>query len=284
VGSTSSSRSILRWNPPVNDNAKERVKQNMNQQDIFSNYSKRIDTDRDGVSNYNDCRPLDPTRQHIKPNITTLNRLKKIPLYVTDENPNKSYKAYHISSKLAKTKAPKAVKEVYAIFKRYPNILGKIERIAPERVNYFSYGEGKEGIGFTYLYKHKSEIYKPEPRSSFETVIEKVKRKRIFKRYPERLELKLQELKEYPKKRESINIRTKKQRRVTAGTFGHELTHIKQQKRYGFYGAKQLYEEYEYNVNPLELEAEEAERKLLRDIEKKNKHLTPKAYKKILRL
>ena len=49
--------------------------------DLFS----QMDTDRDGVPDRRDCRPLDPRKQHIRPSRAMRQRLQDLPIFVSSE-------------------------------------------------------------------------------------------------------------------------------------------------------------------------------------------------------
>lgn len=95
-----------------------------------------FDTDKDGVKDFRDCRPFNPKKQHTRPSRTMRKRLKAIPLFVTDKPPLEDNKIEHITE--TKKFAPKAQKEMYGIIKRYPSVVGEIEREKPEAVIYSS--------------------------------------------------------------------------------------------------------------------------------------------------
>jgi len=92
---------------------------------------RMIDTDRDGVPDYKDCRPLNPRMQHVKPNILMAKRIKALPLYVSS---SKKGERYHVLSKKAK-QVPKARGQLLSALKKYPSLVGDIEK-APEPKEY----------------------------------------------------------------------------------------------------------------------------------------------------
>jgi len=95
------------------------------------------DFDGDGIRNMDDCRPLDPTRDGVEPNQMMRERLDKLPIYVTDDSYRKG-EVYHINSKIARDKAPKARKQMLSMIKTNPGIVGDVERTKPHDLVYYS--------------------------------------------------------------------------------------------------------------------------------------------------
>ena len=182
----------------------------MNQQDISSSYSKRTDIDRDGVPDYKDCRPLDPTRQHIKPNKLMKKELENLPttFLVTDLSPVQAKKDnfYTLGSKEAKWYCPEAVRNIWGILKRNPHILSAIKKAKPKVTVYYAGIKGTEALDWTgsYLkYKRRIQFRKPDSRKLVITID-----------------------KRHPIKGESRSIIAKKRIRYSAGTIFHETFHI----------------------------------------------------------
>lgn len=91
----------------------------------------RLDSDRDNVLDFKDCRPFNPRFQHISD--TTKERIKHQPIYVSDR-PDEEW---HVLSKEARYKAPRARQEMLSAIKKYPSILGDFERAkAHEDIKY----------------------------------------------------------------------------------------------------------------------------------------------------
>jgi len=84
------------------------------------------DSDKDKVPNIFDCQPYNPKMQDVKPNVIMKQRIEKLPIYVTKSSlKGKSHYEWHISDK----DAPKEPKQrVYSLIKKYPQIVGEIER------------------------------------------------------------------------------------------------------------------------------------------------------------
>jgi len=92
--------------------------------------NKKFDMDKDGVPDWKDCKPFNPKRQHISR--TTRERLENLDIEVRDERGGpRDY--YHVTSKEASRYAPKAVQQVKSVVKRYPNIVGRMERLDEEK-------------------------------------------------------------------------------------------------------------------------------------------------------
>lgn len=83
-----------------------------------------MDTDRDGVYDWRDCRPFNPRLQHIKPNIKMQEDIRALPIYVSDY-PDEEY---HVLSKEAKERAPRARTELLSAIKKYPSLVGDIKK------------------------------------------------------------------------------------------------------------------------------------------------------------
>lgn len=92
----------------------------------------KLDTDRDNVFDFKDCRPFNPHLQHITPNKQMREELKKLPLYVEDY-PGKKV---HVTSKDAKKIAPKARQQLLSSIKKYPQMITDIKRISKYDPNY----------------------------------------------------------------------------------------------------------------------------------------------------
>lgn len=135
----------------------------------------RLDTDRDGVEDRHDCMPFNSKYQHISK--TTKQRLQESPLRVTDKPIKLKVKkeefsieypdSYPIMSKEAKQKAPIARQEMLSAIKKYPGILGEMERQQPKEIVYTSFpAKEKEPFG---AYIGEKEIFiKMIPPTSIE--------------------------------------------------------------------------------------------------------------------
>lgn len=88
----------------------------------------RLDTDRDGVEDYKDCRPFNPKLQHVYPNKQMRKEIRSLNIWVSDKPGEK----FHVLSKEAKKKAPRARAEMLSAIKKYPTIVGDIKRAKKE--------------------------------------------------------------------------------------------------------------------------------------------------------
>lgn len=194
------------------------------------------DSDKDGVINIFDCQPYNPKKQGVEPNVELVKRLDRLPLYVTDRpmDPSEPRRLYHITSKEAKKKAPKARKRALSAIKKHPDLVGKIEKRRPSEVIVTS-AKDKEGYaGKAWPLGH----YKAEKgrRSGSGSVLVRAVSAKKYKRY------------------------RKEDRADTGVTLAHELEHIKQYRKYkGQELARKRKGEYE--DRPLEREAHRAEQR-----------------------
>ena len=80
-----------------------------------------LDSDRDFVPDFKDCRPFNPFMQHISD--TTKQRILAQPIYVSDDPEH----VYHVLDPKAKKYAPRARQEMLSAIKKFPTILGQLE-------------------------------------------------------------------------------------------------------------------------------------------------------------
>ena len=243
------------------------------------------DTDQDGVPNYRDCDPWNPRYHGIRPNLAMRKRIEKLPIYVTDESfrtetskrfemPSKDWKGiYPMMSKKAKKYAPHARKQLLSTIKKYPSVVGEVERRQPKILLYSSQTIPEEEEEATGLEMEEKVLVKPtqiiyRSKKSMKREIETKAPKREIQR------ARREYLEESPYMyEETIGEIGRKQRRHIAGTIFHELMHVKQEKLMGEKGMKRQREKYEYTKRPIEMEAEMYARKKLKEIERKTKHL-----------
>lgn len=84
----------------------------------------KLDSDKDGVPDWKDCRPFNSKQQHITPNRSIWDDIEKLPIYVSDV-PGEEW---HILSKEAKKKAPRARAEFLSTIKKHPHLVGDIKK------------------------------------------------------------------------------------------------------------------------------------------------------------
>ena len=101
------------------------------------------DIDRDGVPNKKDCRPLNPRKQDVEPNQYMAQKMRYLPIYVTDKFIDDDFmedlfsgneRIYHFMSNDAQRFAPKARKYALSILKKYPELITEIKRKAPHAI------------------------------------------------------------------------------------------------------------------------------------------------------
>lgn len=93
------------------------------------------DSDRDGVPDYRDCRPFDPTKHSIKPSRAMKKRLEWLPIFVAhqriykDDRPQEAEQPYHIMQKEAKEKYPETTRAALSAIKKNPSLVGQMEKL-----------------------------------------------------------------------------------------------------------------------------------------------------------
>ena len=151
------------------------------------------DIDKDGVPNWKDCKPLDPRKHRISR--TMKKRIQALPIvaspatlgeeqeYMFQRTEKKMTEAGekrrdsvtermlsmvpymysrplpHIMSKEAKRTAPTARKQFLSTVKKYPSIVGQIEKIQPKKVIVASKHEPRVGIVTTGWTSPTEEVY-----------------------------------------------------------------------------------------------------------------------------
>ena len=279
--------------------------------DLFGNSKKQInfgfnsmgifrDSDRDGVIDVLDCRPHNPRKQHIRPSHAVRERLKDIPVYVTDETVSEEEedeeiekKSYQITSKEAKKKAPKARKRFLSIIKKHPSTVGDIERTKVRRVVVSSKAHPKvPGSGFIQpdpipmkgkiapeKRAHKVFIWAgiPDEEKIERRVEEAVKRGKDpkeamrgeVKKYLMKYKMSEEEAEKQARQRihgKKPPFYTQRSREKFAEATAHELEHVKQYRRWA--GKPKLAErmmgrEKTYEEKPFEKQARRAGSKAL---------------------
>lgn len=199
-------------------------------------------------------------------------RMKKVPLYVTDKS--KSWKkdwsikhdkwedTYQITSKEAKEKAPVARKQMFGVLRQYPHILEDIEKVHPKAVVFSSRTTRESEGGWTCDEKVFIRPPKPETKSTKAEVqryintqlpwkIRADARKHLIERVPFPNE-------DYP---ETIK---RKEKKAVAEHIYHELGHVVQERQMGSDKMMEMMKKYDYEHVPFEVSARRrAERKLM---------------------
>jgi len=211
-----------------------------------------LDTDRDRSTDWKDCRPFDPRRQHITPSQTMRKRLRNLPIYVTDEPVIKEKEekpvGYHISTRAARKEAPEATRKFYATIKKYPSVVGDIERTRPKGIFLSSVsgqpGEEQEDVagwagGGTVIARPPTPVYG-------------ISKEEYYKKYQ------IDEGEEIPTifpSEETAAEAEARIRKLQAMTLHHELSHVRQEKKFGESISQELGRFYDYTDMPTEVEA-----------------------------
>lgn len=104
-----------------------------------------LDSDRDGVIDYKDCRPFNPYKQHIRPSKTMQERISKLPIYFTSSEASPydvevGKKFYTIHDKNVPASIEKVRQRFYSMIKKRPEVVGEIERKKPSAVLFTTRG------------------------------------------------------------------------------------------------------------------------------------------------
>jgi len=85
-----------------------------------------LDTDRDAIPDFRDCRPFDYWKQHIHK--STRERVNQLEISVVGERGELKGETIEITSPLAKKYAPQATAQIYSVMQEFPHLLGEVER------------------------------------------------------------------------------------------------------------------------------------------------------------
>jgi len=181
-----------------------------------------FDTDRDGTPDMFDCRPFNPFKQHVGNPMKE--RLKNIPLFITDEPYNKG-NSVHITDPRAKSIAPKAYEDVWHMVNKYPSVVADIEKTHPSKVLYSATNEE---------FKIFSEEENPEGRTRGGFASGKFA---------------------LVKKSKGISA-TKYVDMPEVRIMHHELRHVQQYDELGQEEFNKQHDEYPYRDRPIELDAQ----------------------------
>ena len=245
-----------------------------------------LDTDRDRVKDYKDCRPFDTNLHKIKPSQAMQERIENLPIYVSR---GLGHPMYPLLSKQAEKKAKEARIRALSAIKRYPSIVGEIERKQPPTV-VFSESPCEGTHGSTEVESKRVILYgKSTENQSKEEYLENAV-EFIKDNYPEEdWDYHFGRLEEVTKRtcflEDSLAEQEKKTRYSTAKTTFHELEHVKQLST--LRGKRKVLEEstniYPSYKRPTEQAADIFAEKKMKEREKKQK-VPPVSYSKILQL
>jgi len=259
-----------------------------------------MDTDRDRVPDYRDCEPYNPKKHGIKPSKTMRERLKRLPIRVSDKGTlltdiSMPIDPVHILDPRARREHPKATTAALSTIKKHPGIVGQMEKTDPSGVT-FLYRSGPD-FGVTLMGRDATTgspirdviIYAPSERS-YETKKEYIAvgvRFIVSNFPPEKQAYHIRNLKEQAErlifKEETGIARHKKVRKSMAIAGFHELKHVQQDVE-GTLKEKQAFDtDVPYHQRVAELEAKEKAREELKKRLQKGE-ITPEMYNKILGL
>jgi len=237
-----------------------------------------LDSDRDKVPDFKDCRPFNPKKQHLRPSKTTRKRLEQLPIYVTnkpmgseedvDEMVFWTYKselprkfgAHHILSKEAKYKSKSARQQLLGAIKKHPSIIGDVERTKPKFVVYTSEQPEEQGENEGWqgedkvIVLHPKDVTEVTKKRAYEIAKEK------YPDYEEEVRYDIRTMRTFPQEESRKVLRKKRQRAITS-TMHHELTHVRQRRnieRAELEKQRQLpYEERPYEIQARETSCRE---------------------------
>lgn len=210
-----------------------------------------LDTDRDAIPDFRDCRPFDYRKQHISSSIKQ--RVNNLPVYIISSASHKTTEYPHIR----KVPNTQEAQLIYSVMKQFPHLLGDLERlnqITDVRLIFTSFPiENLQGdqTGVTEHYEDGSYG--------------------VFVRQPQQIYPQASQFKDDPDSWWFVNKQTRAQ---IARSIFHELEHIKQEirdpkflKKYQAFTEKHVRptndEMSAYKMNPYETQAyKESERKV----------------------
>ena len=252
--------------------------------------NKSMDIDGDKHSDHEDCRPFDRTRHSIKPSQTMKKRIEQLPLYVSKKTPEfiltGETEKYKLLSKEAKKYAPYEQRRVLSVIKKYPSIIGEMERQQPSSVVYTEQPFHDLRVhGVTCPEKKEVVI----SRLELEYTPKKTQEAFVDYFYKDAPKIKQERAKEFVEERpyfeEPKEVRAEKQRRYVAKGMFHELTHIKQAKTMTPEEMREQSKlEVEYEERPIEKEAYTVAKQKLLEREEKGKEPSGKQITRTLEL
>lgn len=263
---------------------------------VIDQFSK-IDTDKDRVPDHRDCRPMDPTRHGIKPSRTMRQRLERLPIFVASELGSMGYgpakHPRHIMQKEAKTLHPEATRAALSTIKKYPGIIGQMEKAPSSKYTFMmepSKDFGITEIGGTVAFPHRAVVvYKPQELDTTKEEYISDGLKYIDEKYPEGLrEFHKQRLLDQTKRLlftdDSEHEKSSKIRHSMAIAAFHEIKHVEQSEQIEEFSKTIQFEKViPYLMRRTEIEAIEASKKELKKRLEKGE-ISPEAYGSILGL
>jgi len=156
-----------------------------------------LDTDKDKVKDYKDCRPFNPRKQHVSD--TTMQRIKNLDIIIIRRNGD------FIPFREAKKLEPKTYREIISLFKEFPSLLGQAERLKEEDEEFdIIYTVGK--------------ALKNQPLGTQQHRSIVVRKRREYHEQPKGF-------------KKGVTDYNRQLRAKTAGTMFHEMKHEEQERR-----------------------------------------------------
>jgi len=258
-----------------------------------------FDSDRDGVVDRKDCRPFNPWKQDVEPNIQLYEEIKSLPIFISEDDDfylSISSTKYHILSKKAQgNKKLRTIRKIaLSVIKRYPQIIGIIKRLRPNAVVFCA---GFLGSGRGTTFNDARYIVIPIPNDNKHTEREVFNylssiKSLLPKKTEKHLEYQLKNTYGY---KDDTRIESRKKVIKSMGwTTLHELQHIKQidkEKEPKLFSEKYMQEKETINkrekeklqkgtmqahYNPYEIEAQEFAYQETKKLERKERDIPKK--------
>jgi len=262
--------------------------------------AERMDSDRDRVPDWRDCKPLNPKRHSLRLNKKQWERLKKLEIGVTSHiNPLTQYPTdmVHLLSKEARKKYPKERATLLAVLKKNPHLIGYMEENPPDTLTYAS--KSGRDFGFLHFERYLDDMMNQTLKrdvSIFSPGYEELRTKQgyidaatefIKSNYPkEDWDRHIAKAKHNAERMgfmdEDEYLREKKRRYSIAHTMFHEMTHVKQSFENDPHRFTEEEEQFpEHDKRPVEIEADAVARAMIKKrIQEGN--ITPEMYDLIM--